>query len=116
MDNFKCMPNGAKNQGVRSIATTEEKENASSLCKEIVILSKDHQNLYCSCHAMQMKAFYLIFIGSCLSLRVLFSAVTKKPVQSYFENRCHTSTHVHTLCPFTSSRGHTLHLGNMTSF
>lgn len=52
---------------------------------------------------MQMKAFYLISAGSCLSVRVLFLAVTKKPVQSYFENTCHSSTHMHTLCPFTSS-------------
>lgn len=61
---------------------------------------------------MQMKAFYLISVGSCLSVRVLFLAVTKKPVQSYFQNTCHTSTHMNTLCPFTSSRGHTPHLGN----
>lgn len=44
-----------------------------------------------------------------------FLSCDQKPVQSYFENTCHTSRHMHALCLFTSSRGHTLHLHLPTS-
>lgn len=64
---------------------------------------------------MQMKAFHLISVESCLSVTVLFITVTKKPVQCYLENSCHTSTHIHTICPFTSFCTHTLYPGNITS-